>query len=434
MHEEHYAFMYRSWIAFLDLYLYHGWDIEAIRLDPGEAPALNREQEFWVARVCRACACRREQTDDGHAGMQRFCLHGPPGTGKSFAIDALLARLQAFGERILMVTPTGVLADVYRQAHRTHTKITVDTFDGGFAYGHDAEVAAWRVSSFPVWVIDEIFFLSKKHWCWLLHLHDVCNRRPTVVVVGDTAQLSPFPDRIADHDVDAAGFSETTLRTVLRSRDAALLRLQQFLRTEIPTSQQLRQLVGDRLLHPVLREAVCRFAARFPGGLMLAVTRDAVWNLNAIAIDRLFRDRQAMASIMVDYYGMAKRLDLFEGMNVMITRNMNKSAGLVNRACGQVIHAQRDLVMVQLHDHRVLPVHKLSYSVGDETFVAYPLTAAYACTVAKAQGRTVDVAGVWLDVAAPGAGYVAVSRVRNLANLWWLVAPSARDLVPFRLS
>ena len=52
----------------------------------------------------------------------------------------------------------------------------------------------------------------------------------------------------------------------------------------------------------------------------------------------------------------------------------------------------------------------------------YPVHPAYANTICKAQGQTLDKVAVWFDVdnIPPGTAYVALSRVKKLTDVYFL--------------
>jgi ATP-dependent DNA helicase PIF1 len=122
------------------------------------------------------------------------------------------------------------------------------------------------------------------------------------------------------------------------------------------------------------------------------------------------------------------------GALVMFTVNRAAPGGTdpiyVNGQLGTVESVDRtdgtnvtNTVFVRVKDGRVIPVERFTwrYDQQDEdsaSFSQFPLRLAWAMTIHKAQGLTLDSA--YLDIRAarePGQAYVAVSRVRTLAGL-----------------
>ena len=68
---------------------------------------------------------------------------------------------------------------------------------------------------------------------------------------------------------------------------------------------------------------------------------------------------------------------------------------------------------------------------GDRLEHVFPLMRAYACTLTKVQGLTLPAILIVPDVnGIPGAACMALSRVRNLDNVWWLRQPRPSFFVP----
>ncbi|XP_029954136.1 uncharacterized protein LOC115393324 isoform X3 [Salarias fasciatus] len=138
-------------------------------------------------------------------------------------------------------------------------------------------------------------------------------------------------------------------------------------------------------------------------------------------------------------------LSLGPDARVMLCKNVDVEDGLVNGACGTVTHIQLrqgdsfpQTVYVKFDDEKIgsqrrkkrshAPVAcRLSTAIDPVEEKAtkrgglrrqFPLKLAWACTVHKVQGLTVDRAVVCLEkVFAPGQAYVALSRVRDLSGL-----------------
>ena len=122
-------------------------------------------------------------------------------------------------------------------------------------------------------------------------------------------------------------------------------------------------------------------------------------------------------------------LHLKPGALVSFTVNKNEPGQneplFVNGQLGEVESVETDAVLVKINTGAVIRVERFTwrYDSQDETsasFSQFPLRLAWAMTIHKAQGLTLDSA--YLDIRAarePGQAYVAVSRVRTLSGLFF---------------
>lgn len=119
-----------------------------------------------------------------------------------------------------------------------------------------------------------------------------------------------------------------------------------------------------------------------------------------------------------------EKLVLKEGALVMFTRN-NFEAGYVNGSLGTVVEFHQGYEpIVELKDGRRVYVEKAEWSVGEglsktAAITQYPLKLAWAVTVHKSQGMSLDSARIDLSACFEfGQGYVAISRVCSLDGLY----------------
>jgi ATP-dependent DNA helicase PIF1 len=120
-------------------------------------------------------------------------------------------------------------------------------------------------------------------------------------------------------------------------------------------------------------------------------------------------------------------LQLKPGALVMFTVNRTEPGSqnplFVNGQIGTVLEIRPDTVLVKAKTGAEINVERFTwrYDNNDDSsasFSQFPLRLAWAMTIHKAQGLTLDAA--YLDIRAarePGQAYVAVSRVRSLAGL-----------------
>lgn len=120
-----------------------------------------------------------------------------------------------------------------------------------------------------------------------------------------------------------------------------------------------------------------------------------------------------------------EQLKLKIGAEVMFIKN-DTLGKYVNGTRGVVIafeNSAEGLPVVKTYDGKILTVHREEWTYEENgviraTLVQIPLRLAWAITIHKSQGMTLDAAEIDLgDAFEPGMGYVALSRVRSLDGL-----------------
>ena len=113
-------------------------------------------------------------------------------------------------------------------------------------------------------------------------------------------------------------------------------------------------------------------------------------------------------------------LKLVKGCVVMVTVNVDVSAGIVNGLRGTVTDMDDDTITIQPFDQNKpkVKIHRIQRRWGDMYVEQFPLRLAWAISVHKAQGLTVGKGMVDLsDAFAFGQAYTALSRFKRLDDL-----------------
>ena len=118
-------------------------------------------------------------------------------------------------------------------------------------------------------------------------------------------------------------------------------------------------------------------------------------------------------------------MELKLGAKVMFVRNIPEK-GVVNGSLGEIVDfdEEENYPLVRLTDDRMVIASPEDWKIQDETgkvlaqFNQIPLRLAWAITIHKSQGMTLDAAEINLsNTFEKGQGYVALSRLKKLENL-----------------
>jgi ATP-dependent DNA helicase PIF1 len=117
-------------------------------------------------------------------------------------------------------------------------------------------------------------------------------------------------------------------------------------------------------------------------------------------------------------------LNIKRGAQVMLRRNLNVASGLANGSRGCVIgyDMNNKFPVVRFTNGSIITIqeHRFEYkfATGSVTVTQVPLMLAWAMTIHKSQGCTVDRLVMSMDgIRTDGQAYVALSRVRSLEGL-----------------
>ncbi|MEO6760928.1 MAG: HRDC domain-containing protein [Candidatus Saccharimonadales bacterium] len=367
-------------------------------------------------------------------------LTGAPGAGKTHTLNEFIRRATRAGKNVAVTASTGIAA----------THIGGTTIHSWSGLGIKDTLSEWdmdriksnarlikRYNAVDILVIDEVSML---HGHRLNMINEVSkllrkNDQPfgglQVILVGDLFQLPPIsrgPDQ-----VDFVHLSQAWAE--LNPKICYL-------------TEQHRQSGNDNLLDLLeamrrgdvneLHEAALqeRLREQRPGDLI--VTRLYSHNID---VDSINQKHLAALTVEAITYPMQtsgaapkieqltksvlapETLELKLGAEVMFVAN-DFAKGFVNGSRGKVIDLVDGMPLVELTNGREIKVEPHSWKLEEDgrkraEVSQLPLRLAWAITIHKSQGMSLDAAEIDLSRSfTPGMGYVALSRVRSMDGVY----------------
>lgn len=380
-------------------------------------------------------------------------LTGEPGSGKTYVINQYVAWLEACGLSVAVTATTGIAA-THIGGMTIHAWSGMGAKDELSAYDLEQiatrEKVVKRVQKAHVLVIDEISMLDGKLLDGLNRICKSVRKKPAeafgglqVVLVGDFYQLPPVTQRGMEMRYafeslawQEAHFLPCYLTEQYRQEDELFLSLLKAIR-----SNQIEE------EHYTLLQEQTEI-----GYTEIEPTKLYTHNADVDAVNtthlkglpgtiRTFKmERQGNKQVLL---GLIKNclspeaLELKEEAMVMCTKN-NFEQGYVNGTLGRVVKFDADgLPVIEVAGGRQLTIKPTTWEFAEDNKVLasieqVPLRLAWAITVHKSQGMSLDAAEIDLSRAfVYGQGYVALSRVRSLEGLKMLgMHPNALQVDP----
>ena len=367
-------------------------------------------------------------------------LTGPPGAGKTYVLNEFIRRAQRKHKTVAVTASTGIAA--------THIGgMTIHSWSG---LGIKDALTDWdrdrleqnntlvkRYNAADVLVIDEVSMLHGKR---LDMVNEVCkllrrDQKPfgglQVILVGDLFQLPPVNrgSEAVDFAHTSAAWQELAphicyITEQHRQQDDGLLDLLNAMRKGTVDDFHEEMLRERTAVSPQDDEAVTRLYTH-------NVDVETINQQHLQALDNetktfTMETRGAVPKVeqLVKSVLAPEILELKKGAEVMFVAN-NFGAGYVNGSRGRIAGFKDGLPIVELAGNgRMIRVEPNSWALEEDgkkraEVSQLPLRLAWAITIHKSQGMSLDAAEIDLSRSfTPGMGYVALSRVRGIDGVY----------------
>jgi ATP-dependent DNA helicase PIF1 len=393
---------------------------------------LNNKQQFAV-----------DQTLNG----ENILITGPAGTGKSYTIKHIIELLQANGKNIGLTATTGTAAFIIG-GQTIHSFMGLGIGDTSiadiFIKIKNRSNIYKTLAELDVLIIDEVSMLDtilfekisdilcyvKSHFLKDMELLNKPFGGIQIILIGDFCQLAPvngfycFLSKL---------WTRTNIKVVLleelvRQNDDILF-------------QQILQIIRKgKCTDNILKVLNALKDTQFDDEIIptkLYPKNVNVDKINEIEINKLKEagnnTQIYKAEASNDNVKNANKYDveLVENSQVIVTRNIDISAGIVNGTRGIIKNLFNDFVIIKdvdgnLHD---IPYYTDVFDKADKTaktgkaakagksyILHMPLKVSYALSIHKSQGMTIDALEIDLgdNIFTCGQGYTALSRAKSL--------------------
>ncbi len=367
-------------------------------------------------------------------------LTGPAGAGKTYVLNQFIRLAKAEAKHVSVTATTGLAA-----THLGGTTIhawagigVLDELPSGFA-DHVSKGRREIIEKTDVLIIDEISMLHDYRLDMVDMACRLVRKKPDVpfggiqvIMSGDFFQLPP----INRGDSRQGGF--VVYSNAWRDLDPTICYLEEQHRQD---DEELLEILNAMRAGDVRRKhaelLIERGDAELPEGDLteLHTTNVDVDRINQVKLDELYGDELTYTQATTgatNYVESLQRsvlapaeLKLKEGALVMAVKNasdrkyVNGSLGIV-----QDFDVLTNYPIVEFRNGKTVTMVPETWELRDgdkkrASIMQIPLRLAWAITVHKSQGMTLDAARMDLSKAfVEGMGYVALSRVKNLHNLY----------------
>lgn len=369
-------------------------------------------------------------------------LTGSAGAGKTYVLNQYIQYLKEHRIGVAVTASTGIAA-THMNGQTIHSWSGIGIKDHistrQLALLKEKKYFTKKMDSVKVLVIDEISMLHRNQLDLVNKVlkyfkgNQMAFGGIQVIFAGDFFQLPPIGNDLEESREKFAFMSDAWLET----EPAICYLTEQYRQTENELNQILNEIRDGRVSERSIELLKTRLEVHPEDGEMETklfthnadVDRINLQYLNQIGTSSKhfkanFKGNPALIEVLKKSVLALENLELKRDARVMFVRN-NYEAGYVNGTMGTVNgFTDKGFPLVRTFDNEIIEAKPETWAIEDESgkalasFTQIPLRLAWAITVHKSQGMTLDSAMIDLSRAFErGQGYVAISRLRDLNGL-----------------
>ena len=367
-------------------------------------------------------------------------ITGGAGSGKSFVLRHFMMTQdeQVSAKDIPILASTGAAA-VLLGGRTFHSFFGLGIMEGGLEAtlaraGKDGRLMK-RLRQAEGVVIDEISMISGEAFHAAEYLARYARQSDLpwgglrIIAVGDFAQLPPVT--MASKKRDWCFLTETWTKTNFlslelthnqRVQEKEFLDVLQTLRKGELSPEAIKFLNSKTKAHDEAKSGTRLFPRREQSEQYNQKKLDEIPNEEHV-IDSIYLGEEKNVQVLKKSAPLPEKLRLKVGSHVLFIKN-DPNKRWVNGTRGKIVSIEPDVIVVKKDGGREVKVEKAQLSILDAdgnvraSMIQFPLLLAYATTIHKSQGATLDE--LWCDLGSlwePGQAYVALSRLRSAEGL-----------------